>query len=71
MDEVAARIMMTMTASPPPIGVIVAADESPSTMKSRFEKIGIADMLKSPDGDGMSDADVDDAEKDGLDEGPF
>lgn len=30
--------------SPP--GVIVAADESPSTMKSRFEKIGIADSFE-------------------------
>lgn len=30
--------------SPP--GVIVAADESPSTMKARFEKVGIADSLE-------------------------
>lgn len=33
-----------LLSSPP--GVIVAADESPSTMKSRFEKIGIADSFE-------------------------
>lgn len=33
-----------LLSSPP--GVIVAADESPSTMKSRFEKVGIADSFE-------------------------
>lgn len=39
MEEVA-----NLLSSPP--GVIVAADESPSTMKSRFEKVGIADSFE-------------------------
>ncbi|MBI2022694.1 fructose-bisphosphate aldolase class I [Candidatus Daviesbacteria bacterium] len=33
-----------LLSSPP--GVIVAADESPSTMKSRFDKVGIADSFE-------------------------
>lgn len=36
--------MAKLLSSPP--GVIVAADESPSTMKSRFEKIGIEDSFE-------------------------
>ena len=36
--------MAKKLSSPP--GVIVAADESPGTMKSRFDKVGIADSLE-------------------------
>lgn len=39
LSEIAKRL-----SSPP--GVIVAADESPSTMKSRFDKVGIADSFE-------------------------